>query len=187
ELSDSLGLDLPGGVVIAEMHDDSPFAAAGLQVGDVVSEVDRAPVNTPAEMLFRMSMRGIGRSAEVIYVRRGEEKIATVPMIAPPDSPPREMVDLGERTVLPGLQVARANPAVVSELGLPVDSEGIVVLDPGPFGAQVGLQTGDRLLGVNGRRIEAPRDVDRLLRRPGPLVQIEVLRGNRRLLLRFRA
>ncbi|OWV47753.1 Do/DeqQ family serine protease [Mameliella alba] len=187
ELSDSLGLDLPGGVVIAEMHEDSPFAAAGLQVGDVVSEVDRAPVNTPAEMLFRMSMRGIGRSAEVIYVRRGEEKIATVPMIAPPDSPPREMVDLGERTVLPGLQVARANPAVVSELGLPVDSEGIVVLDPGPFGAQIGLQTGDRLLGVNGRRIEAPRDVDRLLRRPGPLVQIEVLRGNRRLLLRFRA
>ena len=74
-----------------------------------------------------------------------------------------------------------------AELGLPVDSEGIVVLDPGPFGAQVGLQTGDRMLGVNGRRIEAPRDVDRLLRRPGPLVQIEVLRGNRRLLLRFRA
>ncbi len=187
QLSDSLGLQVPGGVVIAELHPDSPFAKAGLKVGDVVAEVDRLPVNTPAEMIFRMSIRGLGRAAEVIYIRDGAEKIATVAMIPPPDDPPSNPVSLGEMTVLPGLHVGRANPRVLSLLGLPMDTEGVVVLNPGPFGAQVGLETGDRLLGVNGRKITAPADVAKLLRRPGPLVQIELLRGQRRIALRFRA
>ncbi|MGP6087654.1 trypsin-like peptidase domain-containing protein [Antarctobacter jejuensis] len=187
ELSESLGLVIPGGVVIAQLHPSSPFAKAGLKVGDVVIEVDRQPVNTPAEMIFRMSIRGIGRAAEVIYVRDGAEQIATVAMISPPDDPPSNAVSLGEFTVLPGLQVGRANPRVVAQLGLPIDADGVVVLDPGPFGAQVGLAAGDRLLGINGRRIDAPGDVQKLLRRPGPLVQIELLRGQRRIALRFRA
>ncbi len=187
DLSESLGLALPGGVLISALHPDSPFAAAGLARGDVVLSVDGQPVNTPPEMIYRMSVRGIGRAADMIYSRQGEQRVAQVRLIAPPDSPPREAIDLGEMTALPGLRVGRANPAVAAELGLPVEAEGIVVLDPGPFGAQVGLQTGDRLLGVNGRRIEATRDVDRLLRGTGPVVQIEVMRENRRLLLRFRA
>lgn len=186
QMSDSLGLEIPGGVVIAALHAESPFAKAGLRVGDVVTEVDRQPVNTPAEMLFRMSVRGIGRAAEVIYVRKGDLRLATVDMISPPDVPARETVSLGERTALPGLQVARINPAVVAELGLAIEADGVVVLDQGPFGGQVGLQPGDVLVGINGQRVDAPRDVDLLLRRPG-LQQIEVRRGDRRLLLRFRA
>lgn len=186
ELSDSLGLTVPGGVVIAELREGSPFAEAGLRVGDVVVRVDRAPVNTPAEMVFRMSVRGIGRAAEVIYVRQGQEKIALVDMIAPPESPPRDTIDLSELSTLPGLRVARANPALIAELGLPFDAEGVVVVDPGPYGSQVGLQTGDRVLGINGSRIETPRNVEQMLRHTGSRVQIEVLRGNRRLLLRFR-
>lgn len=187
DLSDSLGLAVPGGVVITQLHSKSPFAAAGLQRGDVVIQVDRQPVNTPAEMVFRMSIRGIGRTAEVIYMRKGAENLALVEMIAPPDDPPREAVDLGEQTLLPGLRVGRVNPAVVAELGLQLDSDGVVVLEAGPFGAQVGLQQGDRILGINGRPIEAPRDVARLLRGAGPVVQLDVLRGQSRLLLRFRA
>lgn len=186
ELSESLGLQVPGGVVIAQLHPNSPFAKAGLKVGDVVVEVDRQPVNTPAEMVFRMSIRGIGRAAEVIYMRDGAEQIATVAMITPPDDPPSTPVSLGELTVLPGLQVARANPRVVATLGLPLDTEGVVVLDPGPFGAQVGLQPGDQVLGINGKRVNAPADVQKLLRRGG-FVEILVQRGAQRLALRFRA
>jgi Do/DeqQ family serine protease len=186
DLSDSLGLQVPGGVVITQLHPNSPFGRAGLRVGDVVVQVDRQPVNTPAEMVFRMSVRGIGRTSEVIFMRDGLENLALVDMIAPPDDPPREAVDLGELTVLPGLRVGRVNPAVVFELGLPLDTEGVVVLDPGPYGLQVGLQAGDRLLGINGARIDAPRDAERALRRAGPVIDIEVLRGARRLLLRFR-
>ena len=186
DLSESLGLTRPGGVVIAQMHPASPFARAGLQVGDVVRAVDGLPVNTPPEMLFRMSVRGLGHAARVDYLRDGTPREAEVTMIAPPDSPPQERTTLDERAVLPGLTVARVNPAVLAELGLVDGPEGVVVLDPGPWGARIGLQRGDILRAVNGREVKAPGDVDPLLRRAAPRLQIDALRGGTRLALRVR-
>ncbi len=186
DLSGSLGLRLPGGVVIADLHPESPFAKAGLRVGDVVLAVDGQPVNTPPEMLFRMSIRGVGHMARVTYASGGEEHEAEVAMIAPPEVPPRAAVSLGEDAVLPGLALSRVNPAVAADYGLPMDAEGVLVTDPGPWGARAGLREGDILRSINGTAIEAPADVDRALRRAGPRVAIEAERGRRRLLLRFR-
>ncbi|MBP0482317.1 trypsin-like peptidase domain-containing protein [Sagittula salina] len=187
DLSDSLGLDVPGGIVISEIHKASPFAEAGLSVGDVVLEVDGQPVNTPPEMLFRMSVAGLGSVADVLYARQGEVARARVAMMPPPDEPAREAVSLGEDAVLPGLRLSRINPAVVVELGtdLAVD-DGVVVLDPGRWGARAGLATGDVVLGVNGASVERPADVRDLLKRGGRRQRFEVLRGMRRLFLQFR-
>lgn len=186
DLSGSLGLRLPGGVVIADLHPQSPFAEAGLAVGDVVLAVDGQPVNTPPEMLFRMSIRGLGHAARVSYASGGEEHDAQVAMIAPPEVPARAAVSLGEDAVLPGLSLARVNPAVAVEYGLPMDATGVLVTDPGPWGARAGLREGDILRGINGVPIETPSEVDRALRRAAPRVAIEAERGRRRLLLRFR-
>ncbi|KID12591.1 trypsin-like peptidase domain-containing protein [Ponticoccus alexandrii] len=186
DLSGSLGLRLPGGVVIADLHPESPFAKAGLQVGDVVLAVDGQPVNTPPEMLFRMSIRGLGHMARVTYASGGEEREAEVAMIAPPEVPARAAINLGKDAVLPGLALSRVNPAVAADYGLPMDAEGVLVTDPGPWGARAGLREGDILRSINGTAIEAPADVDRALRRAAPRVAIEAERGRRRLLLRFR-
>jgi Do/DeqQ family serine protease len=187
DLSETLGLGLPGGVVIAELHAASPFAEAGLRTGDVILEVDGMAVNTPAEVLFRMSVRGIGAEADVLYIRDGDQSHARVAMMTPPEDPPRDTISLGEDATLPGLSIARVNPAVQADLGLPLStSYGVAVLDPGPYGARAGLQRGDLVLRVNGAPVASPADVERLMRRAGRLIQIEALRGNRRLVLQFR-
>ncbi|WP_136439804.1 trypsin-like peptidase domain-containing protein [Pacificoceanicola onchidii] len=186
DISDSLGLSLPGGVVVVQMHEASPFAASGLEVGDVILSVDDAPVNTPPEMIYRMSVRGIGEEATVSYFRDGSEQTTTVVMMPPPDTPPAERTTLDDRSVLPGLSLARVNPAVSAELGLGPQAAGVVVLDPGPFGARAGLQAGDILLAIDGFEITSPGEVNRALRRAAPRIQIDAQRGNRRLLLRFR-
>ncbi|MCT4556549.1 MAG: trypsin-like peptidase domain-containing protein [Pelagimonas sp.] len=186
DLSEGLGLEAPGGVLISQLHPDSPFRAAGLGVSDVVLAVDGQPVNTPPEMLYRMSVRGIGHEAVIDYVSRGKPRQAKVPMILPPDQPNRQETRLGDRDVLPGLTLARINPAVTSEYKLPIELQGVVVLDPGPYGARVGLQAGDILHSVNGQDITTPKDVARALKRAGKRIQIEAQRGNRRLFLRFR-
>ncbi|MDT8328965.1 MAG: trypsin-like peptidase domain-containing protein, partial [Roseovarius sp.] len=54
DMAEGLGLDRPGGIVISLLHPESPFSKAGFQVGDVVVAVDAQPVNTAAEMVFRM-------------------------------------------------------------------------------------------------------------------------------------
>ncbi|MFZ7091658.1 trypsin-like peptidase domain-containing protein [Primorskyibacter sp. 2E233] len=186
DLSDSLGLGVPGGVVVVQMHPASPFAASGLTPGDVVLAVDGEPVNTPPEMIYRMSVRGIGAEAEITYVRDGKQEIAKVAMIPPPDEPPAERTVIDQDGVLPGLSLARINPAVSAEMGLSTQAKGIVVLDPGPFGARAGLQQGDILNAIDGVDIVSPTEVDALLRDAAPRIQIDAQRGNRRLVLRFR-
>jgi Do/DeqQ family serine protease len=186
DLSDGLGLTRPGGVLIANLHPESPFAKAGLGITDVVLSVDGQPVNTPAEMLFRMSVRGIGEQARITYVSRGKERQADVEMMIPPDSPPREETELDRRSVLPGLKLARVNPAVIAEYDLPFDLQGTLVLDPGPYGARVGLRPGDVLRAINGTEVRGPSEVQRLLDRAGSRIQIEAQRGTQRLFLRFR-
>ena len=186
DLSETLGLALPGGVVIAALHPESPFADAGLTPGDVVLEVDGLPVNTPAEMMFRMSVRGIGEAADVTFARQGARLRARVAMIAPPDRPARDVQTLSERDVLPGLVLANANPAVADEFGLPLEAEGVVVLDPGPFGARVGLRRGDLLRAINGQGLRTSATAADILGRAAPRFAIEVQRGGQRLLLRFR-
>ncbi|MBV2359869.1 trypsin-like peptidase domain-containing protein [Thalassococcus sp. CAU 1522] len=187
DLSDSLGLGRPGGVLLAAVHPASAFAAAGLVAGDVVLSVDGQPVNTPAEMLFRMTVRGIGAEAEIAYVSRGETRVARVAMIAPPDDPPREAVTLDRGAVLPGLSLARVNPAVAAEMGIEgAPPDGVVVTDPGPYGARAGLRPGDILQAINGRTVDAPGRVDAMLRRAAPRIDLDILRGNRRVALRFR-
>ena len=186
DLSESLGLGLPNGVLIAGLHPESPFAQAGLETGDVVLAVDDQPVNTPPEMIYRMSVAGLGHVARVRYMHDGEPQVADVEMIAAPETPPREAVTLGDRAVLPGLALARINPAVASELKLPLTGEGVVVTDPGRFAPRIGLRQGDVLKAINGRAVETPADVDRLLREAAPRIQIDALRGGARVTLRFR-
>jgi len=186
-LSDGLGLLRPEGVVLTALHRTSPLARAGMQVGDVVVEVAGQPVNTPAEMLFRMSVQGLGRGVDMVYLRDGNRAVAQVALIAPPDDPPRDTLVLGARDVLTGVEVARINPAVMAELGLPLDKEGVVVVNPDRLGRRVGLQTGDVLRQIGRFLVRSPDDVGPALRRAAPNVAIEAERGGQRILLRFRA
>ncbi|MFP4274706.1 MAG: trypsin-like peptidase domain-containing protein [Paracoccaceae bacterium] len=187
DMAEGLGLPVPGGMVVSDMHPLSPFRAAGLQVGDVIVAVDGAPVNTPAEMVYRLSVRGIGAEAEVTLLRDGDEQSRAVRLIEPPEDPPREPRSLGANDLLPGLEIVNVNPAVIIELGLPLRDGGVVVLDPGPLGARVGLARGDVILQVNGRAPERTADLPRMLADAAPFVEILVQRGTQRLALRFRA
>lgn len=186
ELAQSLGLDQPGGVVISALHPASPFVLAGFKQGDVVISVDGEPVNTPAEMLFRMSVAGLGQDALIAYVRQGQEDRVKVSMMVAPETPSRETTVLNDRSVLPGLQLSNVNPAVVAQYNLPFSATGVVVEQPGPYGARVGLRPGDILQGVNGVDVKASGDAERALSENMRTLSLEVQRGLQRLRLRFR-
>ena len=186
DLAQSLGLELPEGMVISDLHPQSPFRAAGFEVGDVITRVDGQPVNSPAEMVFRMTVAGIGGTARVTRLRETETDEIEVAMIAAPDEPPAEALTLDERTVLPGLALARANPAVIAEHGLPLSTAGVVVTDPGRYGARAGLKPGDVIAAINDRAVERPREVREALSDPGRWLKMDLLRGGKRVSLRFR-
>lgn len=185
DLAATLGFDRSGGIIVSGVHPASPFLQAGLEVGDVIVAVGGQSVNTPSEMVYRMSVGGPGAQADVTFVRQGEERTAAVKLIAAPEEPPRDAVTLPERSFFPGLTVVRVNPAVLAELNLPLEVEGVAIVDTGPFAGRAGLREGDVLLALNRVALTHPDQVAEGL--SGRVRQIEMLvqRGAQRLTLRF--
>jgi serine protease Do len=58
------------GVVVTEVAKDGPAAAAGLQVGDVITRFEGHDIRTPARLRWYVSTAGVGKSVEV-RLRRG--------------------------------------------------------------------------------------------------------------------
>ncbi len=62
--------DAKGGVVITDVDDESPAAAAGVQPGDIIVQVNRHPVNTVAE--FNSAVKaGASRESTLLLIRQG--------------------------------------------------------------------------------------------------------------------
>ena len=186
DLAASLGLPVPDGIVISDLHTDSPFKHAGFEVGDVITHVGGGPVNSPSEMIFRMTITGMGNKAQVTRMRGDIDEIVAVPMLAAPDVPPADEQTLGEVTAFPGLRVARANPQIIARYGLPLNAEGVLVTDIGPLGSRAGLRPLDVIVSINGQAMETSADVVDALTTTGRRLRMDLLRGGRRLSLQFR-
>ncbi len=186
DLASSLGLERAGGMAITQVQDGSPFASVGLGVGDVIVAANGRDVNSPSEMLYYMTVAGIGAEIEVTAVRDGDARDYTVAMIGPPELPPRQELTFGARDLLPGLKIANVNPAVLAEYQLPILPSGVVVLDTGNVAPRVGLQRGDVLREVDGVVIENPQDVADAFGSARRSISLVVERGGQLVLLRFR-
>ena len=186
DMASTLGFDRSGGIIISGLHPASPFLEAGLDVGDVILTVGGQPVNTPAEMVYRMSAIGLGAQADVSFSSQGAEKNVNVALIAAPEIPSRDEVTLPENSAFPGLKLARINPAVLAELNLPLEVEGVAVMDTGAYAARAGLREGDVILALNGTNLVHPNTAVELLAGRVRQIEMTVQRGAQRISMRFR-
>lgn len=186
DLAGSLGMELPEGMVISELHPKSPFAKAGFEVGDVITEVDGEVVNSPSEMVFRMSVAGLDGTSMVTRLRGETRETLVVEMFTAPNDPPARSVVMNENSVLPGLTVGLINPVAIVRLQLPLSATGVAVLDPGPYAARAGIRAGDILLAINGAEVIASEDVPNLLEQAGRRLRFDLNRRGQRVSLQMR-
>ncbi len=184
-LAEALGLDRPLGVMITALHPQSPLAAAGLAEGDVILSLGGAPVNTPQELLYRLTVLGNGPQA-VSYLKEGATGEAQVTLGPAPDEPDRAQLTVREDVILRGATLVRINPAVIAELHLPLDARGVAVTEATDFAREVGLQAGDVLVAINGEPLETPQDALVAASQPSRRWQIDLIRAGEPLRLRFR-
>lgn len=185
-MAQKAGLSVPEGVVLSALHDASPFAGAGLKADDIVLRVDGYEVNSPVEMLFRMSVRAIGETLDVVALSEGQEKTVQVDLIEAPDVPAR---DVRVMTVGPleGLEVSNLNPAVQSELNLPaVPEQGVVATQVPDVLQHLGLREGDVVVAINGNDILSTSDVEGVSRQQVRAWRIDGMRNGQGFMYRFR-
>jgi S1-C subfamily serine protease len=182
EIADSLGLAAPSGALIAKVHAKGPAAKAGLRAGDVVVSVDEKPVQNPEGFEYRFVTKGIGGSAELGVVRKGQKVKTNIVLVAPVEDPPRDARGLTGRHPLAGCKVANLSPAVAQEVGLDDDTrDGVVVLEVEQQtpAARLGVRRGDIVVAVNDEKVTSVAQLDQILAASGGGWRLAVERGGK--------
>jgi len=181
DLAASLGLKRPTGVIISKVYPNGPAARAGLRVGDVITAVNGRTVSNPRELRFRIATLELGGTARIDVVRSGREMTLSVPLVAAPEDPPRDITLLRGRHPLAGATVANLSPALAEELSLDHMEKGVIVVavQRGSLAGRIGLDAGDVVLRVNKADIGTVADLKKALRHRARQWAISIRRDNR--------
>jgi Do/DeqQ family serine protease len=183
-VAEALGLDRPEGVVLSELHPQSPFTTLRLTAGDVLLSLDDQPILSPSDLEYRLSILPVGASVKLSALRAGEPVELDLSLIAAPGSDKTDTVEITSSGPLGGLVVADLTPALIDEYGLALMSEGVVLLDAQGPSARLGLRSGDRIVEVNSTEIRTAKDLQSVARQKIGMWLITFDRGGR--LLRMR-
>ncbi|MCT8328054.1 Do family serine endopeptidase [Albidovulum sediminis] len=184
-MAEAMGMPAPRGVVITRLHPDSPFSAAGLQAGDVITAISGLDVDGPQELEFRLTTMGIGGTAAVSYWHDGAMAEAEVTLSPAPEGE-GESLRISARTIFDGLTAAVLSPALIERFGLPLAAEGVIVTEVEGAARATRLQKGDVILAINGIEIRDLSDLETVARAQSRRWQIEFVRDGQRVALRIR-
>jgi len=164
EIADSLGLKKAEGALVAEPQANGPAAKAGIESGDVITQVNGESVKDARELARTIGGIAPGTAVKLNVLHKGQDKTINLTLGTLPNTVEAKADDnnndngSGTRgTDVPklGLTVAPANS--VAGAG----KEGVVVteVDPKSAAAERGFKEGDVILEVAGKTVASPNDV----------------------------
>jgi len=183
EVASALGMDKPKGALIESLYPDGPFQNAGMKVGDVVLSIDGVSILDNHELDFRVATYHIGTTAKFNVLRAGKELNLSVKMVAPLESPKRDMRMMRGRNPLTGATIMNLSPAVADQLGLPLDDIQVAVvisdITDGTPARRVGFQKKDIITSINGTDVVSTKQLTDLLTAESASYKITLKRGTR--------
>jgi len=186
EMARSLGLATPSGALVADLWPGGAAARAGVRQGDVVTSVDGRPVVDAGGVGYAIGTHRVGDAVRIGLRRDGRDQTVTLRAEAAPTTPARDERTIDGRNPFAGATVVNLSPAVADELGVDAFGQGVMVtkIAGGPAAA-VGLQPGDIVRSVNGRRIQSVGDLVAATARPAGSWQVTIERGGQQITATF--
>lgn len=174
-------LDSLDGVIVKSIFPGGPAFTAGLEVGDIIKEINNKPVKNESALRFRIASLELESKVNVKIWRKGQIIDKELGLAVPPDFPNNKPVRLTGRQPLSGTIVVGLSPAVSSELGLISDEGGVVVLSiiPGSTASFAGFLPGDIILRINDQPVTTIDDLSRKLSRARSVWEIDVKTGDK--------
>ena len=181
DLAAAFNLTQRGGSVITDVVSGSPAFKAGLQPGDVVTDIDGKRIVNSAQLRNTVGLAAQGDELAVTLIREGRALTLTVLMT------PGERAQLAGAQLDPRLAGARLQDVVVSRRdGGVARYVRFVAVKPRSRAAVHGIREDDTLLAYNRRSVRAIAELAALRRSAGALRTLTILRGDQRLALIFR-
>jgi serine protease Do len=163
DIAESLGMDNTEGVLVSNVRADGPAAKAGLQVGDVILNVNGEKIETLRELPRVIAEIEPGSDAEISVWRNGASETVDVQIGLLPE--PRKVAaasgQLKAKEDRVGLSLKSLDPKTAKDLGLAENTAGVVIVgvEPGSPAAETGLRPGDVLTKANGAAVQTPDDL----------------------------
>jgi serine protease Do len=160
EIADNLGLKTTQGALVAEPQADGPAVKAGILAGDVITAVNGTAIKDARDLARQIGALPPGASVKLTVLRSGQERSFTLSLgELPAQREARAAPESRERpgTAVPRLGLTLAPAGQVAGSG----SEGVVVtnVEPNGVAAEHGMQTGDVILEVAGKKVGTPADI----------------------------
>ncbi len=182
DIADGLRLNRVAGAVVAKLRNEGPASRAGLRVGDVIVAIDGYEVGDARAALYRLTTRGVGNTARLDVVRRGQAVQVNLKLQAAPGPRPGDIRNFSGNHPLDGARMANLVPAIIDDLKLNLDQlQGVAFLSvlPGSIAANIGFRRGDILVSLGSRRVLNVDQISAELTRPTRTWLIAIRRGKR--------
>ena len=166
ELAESFAMDKPHGALVAKVLADSPAAAAGVEVGDIIVSYDDAEIAFSSDLPPLVGNSRINTNVPLEIIRGGKRKKLKVLIAELPEDDRVARADNTSSVTAP----ANDMKVVVRELTaeqrkrLELPEGGVIVEEvmEGP-GREAGIRKGDVLLMVNNQNVENVPQFEKLL------------------------
>ncbi|HET6390606.1 Do family serine endopeptidase [Hyphomicrobium sp.] len=180
DIAEGLGLNRVSGAVVTRLYDKGPAAAAGLQAGDVITQVDGVEVIDARAVYYRLTTKGIGQTARLTVLRSNRPVDVNLPLVGAPKPGKDDAKNLSGNHPLDGARISNILPSVADEMGLD-QTDGVVVLSvrDGSTAQAFGFQPGDVIAAIGKDRIANVTEAEAALATRKRLWQISVRRGER--------
>jgi serine protease Do len=183
ELAEAFGMTRPQGALVSKVLDDSPAAAAGFKSGDVIIRYNGRDVADSASLPPLVGQTPVGKQAEVVVIRDGEETTLEVTIgELPGDDALAQAVAPESETVSEqrlGIKVSEVPEALREALEL---GEGGVLVEELESGAasRAGVRQGDVIVMLNQQAVTGPQQFAELVEAlpDGKSVAVRIQRQN---------
>jgi serine protease Do len=155
------------GGVVTQVDPDSPGAKAGLQIGDVITEIDGQKVSDAGELQVLVGQKQPGSKIMLKVLRDGKD--ITVPVtleqLGSRSADGSDDSGKGEGKMHWGIGLSNLTPELRDQLQAPREIHGAVIeqVQPGSPADNAGLQQGDIILEVNRHKVQTASDVQQAL------------------------
>ena len=158
ELAESFGMENPHGALVAKVLDDSPAAAAGLRVGDVIVEFNGKQVLRSSGLPPLVGRAKVGEVADVTVIRDRKEQqigvmIAQLPTTITQAAYTPEAEEILEDSAL-GMKVESLGDEARSRLQVESGVQVVEVDDVGPA-SEAGIQEGDVIVMIDNQAVDS--------------------------------